>query len=417
MKVISETLETPVNGEYDVIVAGGGPAGIGAAVSAARNGMRTLLVERYGFLGGMWTAGLVNPMFDTNRKGGIVKELVEGLKARNAWGGWSGICFNFEEMKLVLDRMTTGAGVELLLHTQICGAITDAGSVKGIIVQNKSGRQAYLAKVIIDCTGDGDVAAMSGASFSIGREKDGLTQPMTLMFRIGNIDFMQQRSTDLYNLIVKAVERHQLDYAIPYTRPYILMFPGQRSAVVQLTHVRSALALNDKDMTEAEIAGRRQIMEAYELFRSYIPELAGVTLEQIAPQIGVRETRRIHGQYTLTLEDLLEGRRYADGIAICAFGIDIHQPDSEGQEVYDPKAYHIPYRSLVPLGVNGLLVAGRCISGTYEAHASYRVTGNCTAMGEAAGTAAAIAVESGCEPGDIAVEKLKERLERQGVLL
>lgn len=417
-KTIHEEMQTPVCGKYDVIVAGGGPAGTAAAISAARNGMKTLLVEQYSFLGGMWTAGLVNPFFDTDNKGGIVRELVNLLKKRNAWGGWEGICFDIEEIKYILDSLVTGAGAEILFQSLIAGTMVENGTVKGVIVQNKAGRQVYLSDVVIDCTGDGDVCALAGAEFRIGRPKDGAAQPMTLMYKLGNIDFWQGPSNELIGLMMKAINENHLDYRISYKRPCILMLPGKKAAVVQMIHIRGVSPFDAQAMSKAYIQARREVMAAFELFRNYIPELKGVTLEETAPQLGVRESRRILGEYELTFEDLMQGRKFDDGVALCSFPIDIHQPDKDDQENFFPKPYHIPYRCLIPKKINGLLAAGRCISGTHEALASYRVTGNCMAMGEAAGTAASIAVNSGHQPREIDAQNLVRILrEKQGVLL
>lgn len=390
---IEESLCTPIVGEYDVIIAGGGPAGIGAAIAAGRNGMKTLLVERYGFLGGIWTAGLVNPFFDTENKGGIVLELVNRLKELNAWGGWEGICFDYEVIKTVLDDMVTRAGVDILFQSVVAGAVVQDKRVKGVFVQNKSGREAYLAQVVIDCTGDGDVSALAGAEFEIGRKEDGLVQPMTLMFRLGNVSYLQETRDDLYELIAEAVKKNNLEYKITYKHPYLLMLPGQNSAVAQMIHIKGLSGINARDLSKAYIQARKEVMEAFGLFKNHIPQFKSITLEQTAAQIGVREARRIMGEYVITLEDIMEGKRFEDGITLCSFPVDIHQPDKDGQDTAFPKPYHVPYRSLVPRSMEGLLVAGRCISGTHEAHASYRVTGNCMAMGEAAGVAASIAVK------------------------
>lgn len=419
MTYIKEELSTPVAGKYDVIVAGGGPSGTAAAVSAARNGMKTLLIEQYSFLGGMWTAGLVNPFFDTENKGGIVRELVDLLKKKNAWGGWQNICFDIETIKLVLDGLVTDSGAEVLFQSFIAGAVTQEETVRGVIVENKQGRQAYLADVVIDCTGDGDVCAFAGAEYEIGRPQDHLCQPMTLMFRLENIDFWQTDTQhELVNLMEKAISENHLAYKIGYRRPCILMLPGQKAAVVQMIHMKGVPPFDAKALSAAYIEARKQIMASFELFSGYIPQLRGVKLSQTACQIGIRESRHIKGEYTLTFNDLMQGRRFEDGIAICAFPIDIHQPDKDDQENYFPKPYHIPYRCLVPERIDGLLAAGRCISGTHEAHASYRVTGSCMAIGEAAGAAAAMAVKNNIRPRDIDSSGLVRLLrEKQGVLL
>ncbi len=366
----------------------------------------------------MWTAGLVNPFFDAENKGGIVRELVHLLKEKNAWGGWEGICFDIEVMKSILDEMVSGSGVDILFQTYIADVILENNKINGIIVQNKSGRKAYRSNIVIDCTGDGDVCALAGAEYQIGRPEDGRTQPMTLMFKLGNVDFMQSTPDDLINLMRKVINENNLRYQIGYKRPYILMLPGKKAAVVQMIHIKDVSPFDAQAMSKAYLQARRDVMSAVELFREFIPELKGVTLEETAPQIGVRESRRILGEYELTFDDLMKGQKFDDGITLCSFPIDIHEPNGNDQNNYFPKPYHIPYRSLVPKRIDGLLMAGRCISGTHEAQASYRVTGNCMAMGEAAGAAAAIAISAGQQPRAINSNILVKTLrEEHGVLL
>lgn len=427
MKTIQETLETPVIDEYDVIVVGGGPAGVGAALGAARQGAKTLLIEQYAFLGGMWTAGMVIPIWDWENKGGIMQEIVDGLmeEKHTAYSGPL-LGFDIEAMKLLLDQMMLNSNVALLFHTWFSAPIMQNNTICGVIVENKSGRQAYGAKCVIDCTGDGDVAARAGVPFKVGREKDGATQPMSLMFKMGEMDYVQAmdysagplKTTDLFFHMEHAAQAAGLNnYAFNFDRPYILSLPTPHQGIAEMTHVRNKSGINVQELSEAEVEGRALVHEAMDYFTKYMPQFRHAILEQTAPCIGVRETRRIMGEYELTLDDILEGRMHEDGICTCAFSIDIHQPDGLSQEGYEyhTKPYHIPYRSLVPLKVENLLVAGRCISGSYEAHASYRVTGDCVAMGQAAGIAAAIAVKNTIPPRNIDTRDLIQLLRNQGV--
>ncbi len=427
MKTIQETLETPVIDEYDVIVVGGGPAGVGAALGAARQGAKTLLIEQYAFLGGMWTAGMVIPIWDWENKGGIMQEIVDGLmeEKHTAYSGPL-LGFDIEAMKLLLDQMMLNSNVTLLFHTWFSAPIMQNNTICGVIVENKSGRQAYGAKCVIDCTGDGDVAARAGAPFKVGREKDGATQPMSLMFKMGEMDYVQAmdysagplKTTDLFFHMEHAAQAAGLNnYAFNFDRPYILSLPTPHQGIAEMTHVRNKSGINAQELSEAEVEGRALVHEAMDYFTKYMPQFRHAILEQTAPCIGVRETRRIMGEYELTLDDILEGRMHEDGICTCAFSIDIHQPDGLSQEGYEyhTKPYHIPYRSLVPLKVENLLVDGRCISGSYEAHASYRVTGDCVAMGQAAGIAAAIAVKNTIPPRNIDTRDLIQLLRNQGV--
>ncbi len=409
MDFYAEARQTPVKDSYDVIVVGGGPAGFGAAVAAGRKGARTLLIERFGCMGGMWTTGLVNPLFDFENKGGIVGELTDRIDAmgQSTRSGYPYYTFDFETMKLLLDRMTVAAGVEILFHTYFCDVMQEGDAIRGVIVENKSGRAAYRAKVVIDATGDGDVAARGGAPWSMGRKADGMAQPMTLMFKIGNLDYVQNypnpfgKGTELFYLMKRAVEYAGIDYEFNFERPCLLRLPGQHVGVMQMTHIRNKSALDPRELSAAEIEGRELVAEAMRFLTTHLQQFEHAQLEQTASMIGVRETRRVHGMYELTLEDMVAGRRFEDGFCICTFGVDIHQPDGKSQEDnvrHAIKPYHIPYRSLVPQKIKNVLLAGRCISGSFEAHASYRVTGDCAAMGQAAGTAAAMSIEKGISP-------------------
>ena len=426
MEFVQEIHKTPVMGEYDVIVVGGGPAGVGAALAAARNGADTLLIEQHGCLGGMWTAGMVIPIWDWENKGGIMQEIVDSLTA-NKQTVYSGplLGFDIEAMKYLLDRMMIQSGVHILFHTYFTAPIMDGKSVCGVIVENKSGRQAYRAKCVVDCTGDGDVAARAGAPFWVGRQSDGATQPMSLMFKLGEMDYVQPmdysagplKTTDLFFHMEHAAQVAGLEtYDFNFDRPYILSLPTPHQGIAEMTHIRNKSSIDAKDLSDAEIEGRALVQEAMRFFTSYMPQFRHAILEQTASTIGVRESRRIEGLYELTLDDILEGRKHSDGICTCAFNIDIHQPDGKSQEghEYRSKPYQIPYRCLIPKTVDNLLVAGRCISGSYEAHASYRVTGDCVAMGQAAGTAAAMAVKSKMLPRMLDAQQLIHQLYRDG---
>ncbi len=407
MMYLDQNLHVPILGEYDVAVAGGGPAGIGAAVCAARLGLKTILVERYGFLGGMWTAGFINPIHDTSNKNGIVRELIGRLKQQDAWGGFYGICFDFEILKWILDEMTVSSGVRVLLHTYIADAWCEGNLVKGMIVENKNGRSAIKAKVLIDCTGDGDVAFRSGASFSMGRKSDGLCQPMSTIFILGNIDYYQADSRDVNKMVQDALAELPETFDTTYTRPYIIQLPNTHRAVVEWCHVRNRSGIDADQLTAAEMQGRSRVFDVVDFLKRRIPRFRDVELIAVAPQIGVRETRRIDGLYTLTQKDCTVGAQFDDGIVNVEFNIDIHQPDGMDQDNVPVKPYQIPYRCLIPVSREGILTAGRCISGTYEAHASYRVTADCMAMGEAAGAAAYLAIRDEVRLRDIDTSELR----------
>jgi len=412
-----------VRDEVDVLVCGGGPAGIGAALAAAREGARTLLVERFGMLGGMWTAGLLNPFFEGVGRGWVVDDLVNRLTAAGAWQTWR-FChvFDVETMKRTLEQMAAEDGVELLYHAWIADTIVEGGTVKGAIVESKAGRQAILAKVVIDATGDGDVAARAGCAYEFGREGDGLVQPMTLMFTVrGKGTFEQDNAPAFYDLLLDAIERHDLGIQLPIGRcnyaPWMISTPQLGSAAVQATHVYRLNPLDPGDLTRGTVDARRQAAELVEVFRK-VPGLDGVELAETAATLGIRETRRVRGRGRLEADDLARGRRFRDAVTACAFGIDIHDPSAPSDVAASTglrsQPYEIPYRCLVPRDVQGLLLSGRCISGSHEAHASYRVTGTCMGTGQAAGLAAAWSVSKGVPPAAIEGEELRAALAERG---
>jgi hypothetical protein len=299
--------------------------------------------------------------------------------------------------------------------------ICDGDEARGLVTESKSGREAFLAKVVIDCTGDGDICARAGVPFTKGREADELMQSMTLFFMLSNVKFKQTDTYQIYDLLKEANNKHNLSYSIPYRQPSFFEVPTKEHAVVQLTHMNGYDGTNADDLSRAEIEGRKQTHEVVNVMANYVPELADVELVATATQVGVRETRHIQGRYQLKEADLLNGRQFEDGICWVRFSIDIHGPklspksgtiEIEGKKV---KPYQIPYRSLLPVKQENLLMAGRCISGTSRAHASFRVTGDCVAMGQAAGTAAALAVKERIFPSQLKPTQLIKQLRKDGV--
>ena len=405
MYFIREEFVTTVAGEYDVIVVGAGPAGCGAAIAAARNGAKTLIVDRYNCLGGMWTIGFMNPLFDYRNKNGIVKELISDLEALGQWGGFWGHSFHYEYMKYILDQKMTKAGVDVLLNTDFVKAIRTDNRAEGIIVQNIEGRKAYLGKMIIDCTGDGNVAADLGCDYEIGDE-NGYTgcQAMTLMFLVGNIPPKYKDGLMIGDILEACYQKE--GKSIPFKVPYLIPVPDSSFGVVQFTHMYEYNPLSAGELTAANAEGRRQMIEGVELLKKHDPDFAGLELIASSAALGVRESRRIVGDYTLTLDDLRTGRKFDDAVASVQFGIDIHNKDGKAQDCRQVKEYQIPYRCLLPRGYENILVAGRCISGTHEAMASYRFTGNCCRMGESAGAIAAHAVKNHIALRDVNVPEV-----------
>jgi hypothetical protein len=418
---------------YDLIVAGGGLSGVAAAVAAAREGVSVLLIERYGFLGGMATAGMVNPFmsytvwtdrwtYDWDQKvnQGIFKELLEKL---DELGGLHSnkATFNEELLKLVLNRLVRQNGIEVLLHSLISGVSAAQGIVKSVTVTNKSGSTVYEAKYFIDATGDADLSALAGCSFRLGREEDGLCQPMTLCFRLAGIDRSKFNQEDVRRSINEKYREFRANGQIKNPREDVLIFDHMVDDVLHFnsTRVVRKSAVDAKALTEAEMEAREQVYELYCFLKENIPGFERAQLLMSAPQIGVRESRRIVGEYTLTADDLIAATKFPDSVARGTYPVDIHNPSGSGTLLRDipyGKYYTIPYRSLIPQGMKNLLVAGRPISSTHEAHSAYRVMPICCSMGEGAGVAVSIGLKEGIHLPDIDAVELHRLLDQYGAL-
>ena len=450
---LTYTREIPLSEQEDVLVAGGGPAGIAAAVAAARLGARTRLVDQHGFLGGNLTAGLVGPCmtsFSLDGKEQLIRGVFDEFVRRMAETGealhpsqthagdeYSGFIeyghdkvtpFEPEAAKTVALAMCAEAGVELSLHSFVTDTLVEDGQVSGIVVATKSGLRGLRAKVTVDCTGDGDVAARAGAAVEFGRATDGLVQPMTLFFRVQGIDdeavrtYVRDHPEDVRpfaGIVARAREAGRF----PSPRRGVGLYRTLRPGVwrINTTRILGRDGTDVEDLTAAEVEGRAQVTALMEFFRTDVPGFADASLLDTAATIGVRETRRIAGDYELTIDDLRTGRHFDDVIALCAYPVDIHDPTGSGggvaPEYGTANAYEIPYRSLLPRGLDGVLVAGRCVSASHEALGAIRVMPPAFAMGEAAGTAAALAATSGRSPREVPVPQLQDQLLAQGAYL
>lgn len=381
---INENLTTPVLGEYDVVVVGAGPAGCGTAISLGRLGMKTLLIEKFNCLGGAWTTGFMNPFFDFSEKSGIVKELIDELKEAGHFGGFWNMSFNYEYMKFILEKKMQEANVEVLYNTTFSRTLTEGNTVYGIVAENIEGRFAVLAKTVVDCTGDGSVAASAGCPFELGEDGDYKEcQAMTLMFLVGNIPEKYKDGMMIFEKLNAVYEK--VGKTLPFRVPYLIPVPNSHFGVIQFTHMYEYNPLSAKDLTKATMEGRQQLMDAFELLTKYDEEFKDLELITSSSVLGVRESRRIIGEYRMTTEDILSGARFDDAVTYVTFGADLHTKSNKGQNCFHVRPYAIPMRALLPKGYNGIVVAGRCISGSREAMASYRVTGNCAQMGESAG--------------------------------
>ncbi|MFF0205223.1 FAD-dependent oxidoreductase [Streptomyces sp. NPDC005017] len=445
-------------GSTQVLVVGGGPAGIGAAIGAANAGAQVILVERYGFLGGNATAALVMPLMsfhnevkqavagDTARLlppdhgegepvvGGVLWMLLEqlvhaGAAIRPSVDTGYTVPFDAELFKLVVYDLLEKHEVRTLLHAFASGVVPLPDRARAVF-ETKSGPVVIDADVIVDCTGDGDIAAAAGAPYEIGRPEDGWTQPMTLMFRM--VRFDQQEFAGyarahpgqwkgvhgLWDLVRAATDAGELD--LP--REDILFFatPNDGEVAVNSTRVTEVLGTSVWDLTRAEFTAHRQMEQISRFLRSRVPGFEQSYVVQSGVQIGVRETRRIAGEYELTGEDVLGARKFDDAIARGAYPVDIHNPSGRGttlRRLPRAESYDIPLRCLMPRGLDRILVAGRCISGDHVAHSSYRVMPISMATGQAAGVCAALASTRGTLPRDVPAPTVQQELRAQGASL
>lgn len=456
--IVQPQREIPVIADVDVCVIGGGPGGLPAAIAAARQGASTLLVEMQGFLGGMATAGQIGPLLGhKGSKGsnvvieGIFREICERMADIGQAWEWEratqfwGVPFNAEGLKIVADRMVQEAGVDVLLHAFFADSVVEEGCMTHAIVESKSGRQAIKAKVFVDGTGDADVAFRAGAECTKGRPADGKPMSMGSIFRIGGVDTLtdEARQAALGRAREACMAGELTNYGVHVGNPGSTIIEGE--ATVNCTRIDGDCT-DVRALTKAELHIREQTWKTLDAWRS-APGAEGLYLISTPPHVGLRESRQLVGEHRITGDDVVDARKYGDGIARCGYWIDIHCPRGLGvgqgvhlcstecsnsecymlteyadqlyEELYPPEGewFDIPYRTLVPAELDGVLVSGRCISADYNAMGAMRVMSPCMAIGEAAGVAAAMAARAGIGPRSVDVAELRETLTRNGALV
>lgn len=416
---------------YDVVVVGAGSSGAVAAIAAARTGARTLVVDRLGFLGGISTS-VLDTFYAFYTPGstphkvvsGIPDEVVARLVAEdaaferpNTYGAGTGITYDPETLKRVWDGLVVESGADVLLHSFLIGVHVDGERrVTGVDVATKSGVRTIHAEAIVDASGDADVTHLAGGRYERPGE-GGRLQSLSTVFRVANVDVARAGAVakeQLWRLMRDAAESGRYD--LPRLEGSIHRTPQRGVMMALMTRMRNVDATDADALTRAEIEGRRQCHEYWRFLRENVPGYEEAVLVSTSPAVGVRESRRVIGDHVLTADDILSARRFPDQIARCGAPIEDHHDGSDTRWVYleEGATYGLPYRSLLPVGLEGLLVSGRCFSATHDAHASARSMGTCMAMGQAAGTAAALAAARATTPRELDVADLLARLDADG---
>ena len=432
---------TPIAGEYDVVVLGGGPAGIAAAAAAGMHGRRVLLIERYGFLGGMGTAaGVTNFCGLHANVHGEIKQVVHGvaddLLARiERLGGLNAPhlvlgkiyaqAYDTAAYKCAADDLLLSCHVDILFHALATSVAMEGGSrIKALLVETKSGRRAILGRIFIDCSGDGDLAAFAGAAYEKG-DADGHMLFPTMMFRVNGVDAaLAGEAWRTVPALMEAAEKR----GVAFPRKGAIVRPQKHSSEwrINVTQIknpegRAVDGTDAHELSTGEIDGRRQAMAFFEFLKREAPGFAKSYIVDIPPQLGVRETRRIAGQYQLTADDVLSCASFPDTIGVNGWPIENHVAGDvvwRWPEIPVSRGFnHLPYRMLVPRALDNLLVAGRCASMTHEGQSAARVSGPCFVMGQAAGTAAHLSLAGNASNADIPIDRLQQTLHGDGVYL
>lgn len=447
---------------YDVIVVGGGISGVMAAITAANNGAKALVIEQYGFMGGMLTAAGVGPMMTYHvedrqvirgNTGRLIDRMVEKKKSPGHVQDTIGYTytvtpFDAEGMKHELELMLLESGADILYHTMLSDVKVSHGGIESITISNKSGLSELTAKVYIDATGDGDLSAWAGVEFTKGRQEDGACQPMTMNMKMSNVDieavksFVKEHPEEFpflkgnTGIVDKAptlsisgyeniVKMGREDGSLDFNTEAILFFetnnPGE--VIVNTTRIRGLDSTNPWDLTKAEIEGRRQVRTLERFLHERVRGFENAVLISSGPSIGIRGSRQIKGLYTLSLEDIVSAKTFEDVVAHGGYPVDVHHPDGDDEVVKEEDnikegtMYSVPYRCLVNSQIRNLITVGRCISATFEAQGAIRTTPIVGAIAEAGGVAAALAVKNEVKTSDINIKEMQDILLREGAYL